>query len=277
MTQYIDMVKGWIYKNMSNPSFDNFSYFCGNYTNQPIRTFQNLKKHNTKAIGDIFEAFCKLYLIHVLNYDTVWFYNEIPADFKTQLKLTKRDMGIDILAINNGEICAIQCKYRNRNKKYTMVNWKDLSTFYALTSRTGPYDKVIVMTNADYVKKIGNKQDNEVVLSYKIFNNMKFENWFKMCQGFNHSVITNQCISVYSNGKQLGNGHNENVDNENVDNENVDVDNENVDNENVDNDNENVNVNDNVNENDNKSKKMNKKIDNKQFLREQRLKYFNQI
>lgn len=203
MSNHINTVKGWIYQNMNNLSFENFSYFCGNYHTKKINTFQDLKSHNTKLIGDVFEAFCKLYLIHILKYQNVWFYNEIPIELKQQLKLTKRDMGIDILAVNDDEICAIQCKYRKRNKKFTVINWKDLSTFYALTSRTGPYDKIIVMTNADSIKRIGNKPDSEVLLNFNKFNKLSFNEWFNMCQGFNPQNINQYNYDAFGQGKQL--------------------------------------------------------------------------
>lgn len=198
-----NIVQSWILKNLNNVSFEAFSYFCGNYRNEPSHNFLELKKKNTKTIGDIFEAFCKLYLKYIMNYETVWLYNEIPNDIKKQLKLTNRDMGIDILVIDGNNTYAIQCKYRNRNKKNIGINWKDLSTFYALTYRTGPYDKIIIMTNADYVKRIGNIMTNEMIINFNVFNKMLFKDWFNMCNGCK-AIQNNASITQYSDGRKLG-------------------------------------------------------------------------
>merc|ERR1712061_681717 len=77
--------------------------------------------------------------------------------------------GIDLIAqkcSNSGDnYQAVQCKFRSdswdlatRTKRAkTTLSWNELSTFKALASCTGPYEKHVVMTNADFVKRMGHK------------------------------------------------------------------------------------------------------------------------
>lgn len=202
---YTSIIQNWILGNMDDISFDKFSYFCGNYSNKPIRSFADIKSNssNTKVIGDLFENFCKLYFKNILNMEKVWIYHEIPSEIKTLLNLSKRDMGIDIICIKQNKYYAIQCKYRKRNRPLTGITWKDLSTFYALTSRTGPYHQIIVMTNADYVKRLGKKQDNEFIIAYKKLQNLTLEDWVKMCQGYTSQSSISSFNPTYL-GHRLG-------------------------------------------------------------------------
>ena len=104
-------------------------------------------------------------------------------------------MGIDIIGVKNDNYYAIQCKYRKRNNSTTIINWKELSTFYALTSRTGPYYKTIVMTNADYVKRIGLKQNNEMIIGCKQFRTLCFDDWFNISQS-KQPIVLNEIENV---------------------------------------------------------------------------------
>ena len=189
---YQKIIEDWILKNISNISFENFSKYCHDIKDTPSYTITQLKQKNTKMIGDIFEMFCKLYLLHIGNYQNVWLYNDVPYQIKQKLNLTNNDMGIDIIAqkdIKDDKYIAVQCKFRNRNKnnyRKNAITWKDLSTFYALVSRTGPYQKYIIMTNADYIRRIGKKQPTEKVIAYQTFNNMKLNNWLQLSK-INHN------------------------------------------------------------------------------------------
>lgn len=184
---YTLIIQNWILSNLDTISFIKFSQFCGDYRNKPAHSFADLKANNTKVTGDLFEYFCKLYLQHVIKLEQVWIYHEIPPEIKKLLNLSKKDMGIDIIGIKDNKYYAIQCKYRKRNKSTTMITWKDLSTFYALVSRSGPYYKIIVMTNADYVKRIGVNQDNEMIIGFNQLKTLAFEEWFNMCQTYSYS------------------------------------------------------------------------------------------
>ena len=75
------------------------------------------------------------------------------------LSLKKRDVGIDIIAIDQeGNVDAVQCKFRRRGT----VRWRELSTFEALCSRTGSWNKHIVMTNQEFVRREGNASAKDI-------------------------------------------------------------------------------------------------------------------
>jgi tetrahydromethanopterin S-methyltransferase subunit G len=92
-------------------------------------------------------------------------------------------VGID----NNDKYYAIQSKFRKRNKyRKTTVSWKELSTFYALCERTGPYDKYIVFTTADYVNRIGKKTEKDITIGYNKLLKLIHFDWLKLC---NHPLV----------------------------------------------------------------------------------------
>lgn len=150
------------------------------------------KKKNTKLKGDIFECLAKLYFINIYGLSTVWYYKEIPPEIKQELKLSNNDMGIDLLGIDsNGYYFAIQAKYRKRNPlKKVSVTWKQLSTFYALCLKTGPYHSHIIFTTADYVTHIGKKTQKDKTITYNTLSKLNKFNWISMC-GSNGFTINN--------------------------------------------------------------------------------------
>jgi len=72
---------------------DEISNICENFYNKPVHNLQDLKHRNTKLKGDIFEAFCYMYMKICYGLQDVWDMNTIPIDIRTQLNLGKRDMG----------------------------------------------------------------------------------------------------------------------------------------------------------------------------------------
>ena len=148
--------------------FNEFLNFCQDYYDQPVTTISELKsKRCNKFKGDLFELFCYKYLKFVLKYDQVWLLKEVPDEVLQSLNLKRNDMGIDLIVYssnsngNSGSsgYSAVQCKFRSKpkNKVSFGVPWKELSTFYALVNRTGPYVKHIVITTANYVRHVGSK------------------------------------------------------------------------------------------------------------------------
>ena len=138
------------------------------YYNQPVHTITEMKNvRKTKTKGDLWECFCKLYLKNVKKYDEVWLLSELPDHLYEELSLAQRDYGIDIIAKNGDKYTAIQCKFKKPRPglvpgtwiPYNCVNWKELSTFYALCARTnnGKWQHQIVMTNTKYVRHMGKK------------------------------------------------------------------------------------------------------------------------
>jgi predicted helicase len=159
--------------------FDEFIIECQKWYSQPAHSLVEMRKRDNKKIrGDIFEEFCVLYLKHIKSYSQVWRLPDVPEEILLQLSLKRRDMGIDILCENNGIYTAVQCKYKKRG---SAVTWKELSTFYALCLRTGPWQKYIVMTNCQFVTHMGQKTEKDLSICSGTFRNITSEDWIKMC------------------------------------------------------------------------------------------------
>lgn len=171
-------------KSMSqNPSqmINNLMAICDSYYTTPVHNLQDLKMRNKKVKGDIFEYFTQLYLQKCYGLEEVWLLSEIPDSIKTQLNLSNRDVGIDLVARDrDGKFYAIQSKFRKRNKSVVVLTWKQLSTFYALCARTGPFEKYIVFTTADYVRRIGKKTSKDITIGYNRLKNMSHFEWLKI-------------------------------------------------------------------------------------------------
>lgn len=167
---------------------------------------------NTKDKGDLFELLCKKILINnndKYKFTNVWLLNEIPDEIRKKLNLSTKDYGIDIICENNNLYYAIQCKYRKRydkdstivTKKPTIntnnninsfnvadkikvplnrVSWKELSTFYSLVERTGPFEKYIIMTTANTVNRQGKKSEKDITLNYNYFNKKNKFFWLSL-------------------------------------------------------------------------------------------------
>src|SRR3989338_1464884 len=182
-----------------NNIFDSFLSECQNYYDRPVSTISELKQRkSTKLKGDIFENFCKIYFQKVMNYTDVWLLKEVPIKILQQLSLKRQDFGIDIIARHNGQYYAIQCKYKKRNpyKKYSVVGWKELSTFFSLCYRTGPWVKYIVITNCDYTRHMGKKTHMDKSICLKTLRNISFDQSLVMIN--NHGNCLGSVSSVQS-------------------------------------------------------------------------------
>ena len=163
--------------------FDEFCNLCESFTNKECHSIQDIKKYkNNKNKGILFEHFCKLYFKSLDKYKSVWLYNEFSITEKNKLNLTKNDFGIDIICQDfNNKYYAIQCKYRKRNdKRKTCIPWRDLATFYGQVANSGPFEKHIVITNADYINHIGKKTNKDITINYNILKNINNEKWKKI-------------------------------------------------------------------------------------------------
>lgn len=206
MDPIIQILKDSVNRSVRNSSsetpFESFLKVCATYTDEPVHSLAELKeKRTTKAKGDIFENFCVLYLKYILDFDQVWLLKDIPVEVREMLSLGSKDYGIDLVIKKNNKYSAVQCKFktpRNDGKvpgaefiRYNKVNWSEVSTFYALTGRSGPWHKYIVMTTAKSVAKPpGVSRDEE--------NNTK--DW-RICIGTFQKLTTLDFIKMYSKGE----------------------------------------------------------------------------
>jgi len=164
--------------------FDQFLVECQKFYEQPAHTFTEMRVRDNKKIrGDVFEEFCVLYLKHVRGYENVWRLEDVPDDILGGLSLKRPDMGIDIICQRNGKYTAVQCKYKKHTSmKKNIVTWKQLSTFYALCMRTGPWETYVVMTNCEYVRHMGKKTSKDLSICLRTFRKLTKEQWARMCE-----------------------------------------------------------------------------------------------
>jgi len=161
--------------------FDEFIRQATSFYERPAHTLQEMRaRQNTKARGDIFEEFCATYLRRVCRYEDVWLLADAPDATLEQLGMKRRDMGIDIVVHDNGSFYAVQCKFK-KNTEHG-VGWKELSTFYALCMRTGPWKKHIVMTNCRYVRHQGRRISADVSICLSSLRALTSDQWESMAQ-----------------------------------------------------------------------------------------------
>lgn len=150
--------------------------------NKVAHNIQEIKNKNNckREKGDLWEAFCFLYLKYILKHDEVWLYKDIPFDLKEKFSLTKNDFGIDIISKKNDSYYVIQCKFKKPMTKVQIISWRSLSTFYAIVTKTGPWEKHIIMTNVNGCKHIGKKQMKDQSICIGTFRNTKYFDWLKI-------------------------------------------------------------------------------------------------
>jgi len=179
-----------IFLKSPNNLFDDFISECQLFYDKPAHNLLELKQRkNTKIKGDIFEEFCVLYLLNIKKYNNVWLLKDVPEDILNNLYLQRHDMGIDIIVEHNNEFYAVQCKYKKATRTKNILSWQQLSTFYALCLKTGPYNKYIIMTNCDYTRHQGEKTNKDLSFCLKTFQNITKDEWLTMCKVEGQTII----------------------------------------------------------------------------------------
>jgi hypothetical protein len=174
--------------------FDEFINECQQTFDKPATTMLELRNRNNKKIkGDKFEVFCLHYLYEVYALENVWRLEDVPDTVLLNLGMKRRDMGIDIIGEKGGKYFAIQCKYKKYRERKNVLTWKELSTFYALCLKTGPWEKYVVMTNCDYTRQAV-KTDKDLIICKKKFQGITKDEWLRMCnkEGNQIKVEVNQ-------------------------------------------------------------------------------------
>jgi len=124
---------------------------------------------DNKEKGNIFEYLCYYILkyhpfyIHEFAKDEIYLWNDIPQSIKDDLKLPEKDKGIDILAKKqNGEFCAIQCKFRSN--KDAIIPWAEVSTFYGLKDICNIKYSIFMTNCYDVNKELESKISDHLVV-----------------------------------------------------------------------------------------------------------------
>lgn len=162
---------------------------------KPCNNISEFKRRSNKNKGDVFETFCVMYL-KATGYDDAWLLKDTPKEVLTMLKLKSFDIGIDIVAKRDDRFFAVQSKYRkvSKNKRYNVLGWKELSTFYAYCARTGPWERCIVMTTCEYVRRLGMKNETDMTIGKKIFTDTDRSVWLKMIGG--DAPVVNRLVDI---------------------------------------------------------------------------------
>jgi hypothetical protein len=161
--------------------FDEFVNECQKTFDKPAHTMLELRNRTNKKLkGDKFEVFCLHYLYEIYELDNVWRLEDVPDSVLLILGMKRRDMGIDIIGEKGGKYYAIQCKYKKYKERKNVLTWKELSTFYALCLKTGPWEKYIVMTNCDYTRQAV-KTEKDLIICKKKFQSITKSEWLRMC------------------------------------------------------------------------------------------------
>jgi hypothetical protein len=161
--------------------WEKFQRECASYHSRPATTLAELaSRDDKKRHGDLWELFCVRYLLHHRRVRAAWILKDVPAAVRATLSLGTADMGIDIVAVDEmGGYWAVQCKWRSPQTR-SYISWAQLSTFYALAARTGPYAKHLVLTNASGVRHVGAKQPEDETVACAVFKKMPRDSWMRM-------------------------------------------------------------------------------------------------
>ncbi len=191
--QLLSHIRGLIGKSLTEVNnenmFDRLIRKFQNYYDRPVHSLTEMRnRDSTKVKGDIFEHFCWLYLTHCYAFrqerlTQVWLLKDLPIEIRQMLNLASQDLGIDLIGVDSqGRYYAIQAKYRKHNayKQKTGIPWRQLSTFYALAIKTGPYHKHVIMTNVDYVRHVGKKTPNDQSICLGSMRKITYSQWLAM-------------------------------------------------------------------------------------------------
>ena len=196
----MDQLRALVLASLSAPApFDAFQdlldHACDTLSaDGTAHSISDLRLLTTKHKGDLWELFCRQYLLHVHGCSEAWLLRDVPADVLTRLSMRRADLGIDLVAVKGKETLAVQCKWRQPQRfkvvpgtriRTNVVPWKDLSTFLALTDRLGCFQKKIVMTNAVGVRRVAGRKPGDVSLCIGTFQALTGAEYLDMmeCKG----------------------------------------------------------------------------------------------
>ena len=98
----------------------------------------------------LFNAFCQLYLHHVLQLNHIWLIDNLPEDLLLELKIRRGD-GVDVVARDvYGRFNAISCIFKEDTNVVTPM---ELIRFSNACSSYQQWNKIILFTNAGVVRR----------------------------------------------------------------------------------------------------------------------------
>lgn len=176
--------------------FDEFVLEVEAYFHRQVYTIQDMKdRDNKKLKGDVWELFCKDWLLASGKYKNIWLLSEYNAlDFteRTVSSLQKQDAGIDLIGETiEGKYIAIQCKYRSKNGR---VNWTSLSTFIGLCERTGPWVSYLVMTNCRSITRKVPRSKKDKSICLKTLQSTSRDQFLRICGTYVENKVSEEKI-----------------------------------------------------------------------------------
>jgi superfamily II DNA or RNA helicase len=143
--------------------------------------FEELERSIEKIVettekGDAMEHFAYFYLKQhsdYFNIQEIYMEDEIPEAIRTQLKLEKKDNGVDgVIIRKDGRIIAYQVKFRSNRAIPTA---QELSTFWAESEYA---DMRLIIANCENLPKVADKKKNQMSLLIDSFISLD-SNFFK--------------------------------------------------------------------------------------------------
>src|SRR3989344_448760 len=156
------------------------------FTSRIYNSFEQLeseiaKLDSTYEKGIIFEQFVKAYLTlnaQLYQVKEVFLFSEIPYKLKKQLKLEKKDYGVDgIVVFNSDKIATFQVKFRSKRES---VSYRELSTFLSESFKS---DYKYVIANTYELTEVTKKHELIQILldTLERLDPLFFENLYNFC------------------------------------------------------------------------------------------------
>lgn len=197
------MHKSVILSTLSKPNINIFDEIISAIEyefNKPVTNISDMKERdNKKRKGDIWEVFCRDWLLASGTYTDVWLLTDFITQYPTVF-LSKQDNGIDLIGKTLTGWHAIQCKYRSAKSR---VDWRSLSTFIAMCERTKsldnkPWDKHVVITNCSSVTHKLPRTCKDKSICLRSLKNTKRDHWLKIVGLDNYNTTTSNYTKLSS-------------------------------------------------------------------------------
>lgn len=196
-----------------------FERFCNklddHYLVLKSHTMKDMKRNIMREKGDVFENLCyealRANAFPGIPLTYLWKFKDIPADIRTSLGLSDRDMGIDLVGCTTTHWVAFQCKYRKKPNKAKrpdgqfnkwQVSWSELSTFLALATNNS-FGQLVIMTSAKGVNWQGNYNHRCKVFARETFLGISRDIWDKMCGDTGYKLGTGIEDTTYTSANNI--------------------------------------------------------------------------
>ena len=96
--------------------------------------------------------------------------------FDFNLKNEDTHWSLEFYRIFGFDINHFRPEYKKYRDRKNVLTWKELSTFYALCLKTGPWERYVVMTNCDYTRQAV-KTEKDLIICKKKLQGITKEEW----------------------------------------------------------------------------------------------------